>query len=93
MTCTHQQFDADVRVARLEDIGAFMAEVRIKCLHCGVSFQFLGLPAGCMLNGATVSLDGLEANLAICPQGAKPSPMQVVGYTITGSGPGPAGHN
>ena len=67
----HEDFDATVAVARLEDTGRFMCEVRIKCVGCGVPFQFPGLD----LDGARVSIDGLEANIAICPNGMKPSPV------------------
>lgn len=69
MTCAHHNFDAQCRVARLENIGKFMLEVRIRCLDCGLPFQFVGLPPGLKFNGATVSVDGQEANLAIAPAG------------------------
>lgn len=83
--CPHMNFGADCRVARLEDSGRFMLEVSVRCLDCGQPFQFLGLPPGLKLNGATVSLDGLEANIAICPQGARPNPLQgLQGYTVEG---------
>lgn len=74
--CPHTSFDAKVGVARLEDSGRFMAEVRIRCLDCDRPFQFLGLKPGLDLSGATVSLDGLEANIAICPEGTAPNPFQ-----------------
>jgi hypothetical protein len=74
--CKHMNFDAHVAVARLEDIGKFNAEISIKCLECGTPMQFLGLAPGLKLTGAAVSVDGLEARLAICPQGAQPSPLQ-----------------
>jgi hypothetical protein len=79
-------FDAQVRVARLEDSGRFVAEVRIHCVDCKTLFQFAGLPPGVNLDGATVSLDGLEANIAIHPQGVRPTPLQgLMGYTISQS--------
>lgn len=81
--CEHFNFDASVRVARLEDIGRFMAEVRIVCKDCGVPMQFMGLPTGLNFGGPTVSLDGLEANLAIYPEGQRPNPLQeLMGYTV-----------
>jgi len=84
--CTHQNFDASCRVARLEDTGRFMLEVTVHCTDCKRPFQFLGLQPGLNFDGATVSLDGLEANLAICPQGQRPNPFQVLqGYTIRGT--------
>lgn len=63
--CKHENFAAQVDVNRLEDSGRFTADVRIACSQCGTPFRFLGLPAGVDLNGATVSVDGTEARLAI----------------------------
>lgn len=83
MMCEHYNFDATVRVARIEDKGRFMAEIRITCRDCGTPMQFMGLEAGLNFDGATVSLDGLEANIGIHPQGLRPSPMQkLMGYRI-----------
>lgn len=84
--CDHTNFDASVRVARIEDKGRFMAEVRIACKDCGQPFQFMGLQPGLNFDGATVSLDGLEANIGIHPQGLRPNPMQkLMGYTVESS--------
>lgn len=81
MTCKHESFDANVRVARIEDTGRFMAEIRITCRDCLVPMQFMGLQPGLNFDGATVSLDGLEANIGIHPQGQRPSPLQkLMGY-------------
>ena len=74
-TCRHMNFKANVNVARLEDSGRFMADVRITCTDCGLPFQFNGLPAGLATNGAAVSVDGLEARLSISPQGSVSSPL------------------
>jgi hypothetical protein len=82
MTCKHENFHAKVAVARLEDIGGFMAEITIKCSQCDLPFQFLGLEPGLDMQGARVSIDGLEANIAICPQGSKPNPFQRMRYNI-----------
>lgn len=81
--CKHMNFNASVAVARLENIGRFMAEVRIHCAECKKPFQFLGLEPGIDLNGARVSIDGLEANIAICAQGERPSPMQSMSFGVT----------
>jgi hypothetical protein len=74
--CAHMNFSADVIVARLEDSGRFMAEVKVKCADCGEPFQFLGLEPGLDLSGARVSIDGLEANMAIAPTSQVMSPLQ-----------------
>jgi hypothetical protein len=87
MTCEHQEFGGDIKVARLTEVEGgpatgFMAELRISCRQCGVPMQFLGLEAGLDLQGARVSLDGLEANIAITPQGTRPNPMQRMVYSV-----------
>ena len=81
--CDHHNFKTDVRIARIEDKGRFMAEIRIHCTDCGTPMQFIGLKNGLDYNGATVSLDGLEANIGIHPQGESPSPLQqLMGYQV-----------
>ena len=81
--CKHMNFDASVGVARIEDKGRFMAEIRIHCKDCRVPFQFMGLKNGLDFDGATVSLDGLEANIGIHPKGLRPNPFQkLMGYSI-----------
>lgn len=74
--CKHLNFMAQVNVARLEDSGRFMAEIAIHCTDCGEKFQFLGLDPGLNLNGAAVSVDGLEAHIAIAPNSQVMSPLQ-----------------
>jgi hypothetical protein len=81
--CGHQNFSAKVAVARLEDTRQFMAEIKICCADCEQPFQFLGLEPGIDLQGARVSIDGLEANIAISPVGAKPNPLQRMAVNIT----------
>lgn len=76
MTCKHMNFGATVNIARLEDSGRFMAEVSVKCVDCGEQFQFLGLEPGLNLNGSAVSIDGLEAFIAIAPNSQVMSPLQ-----------------
>ena len=79
--CQHMNFEASVNVARIEDKGRFLAEIRIRCKDCGTQFQFMGLKPGFDYNGATVSLDGLEANIGIHPEGVRPNPLQeLMGY-------------
>lgn len=81
--CVHMNFTANVTVNRLEDNGQFNADVTIKCAECGIPFRFLGLPMGMNLQGAAVSVDGLEARLAILPQARVPGPLEgFTGYSI-----------
>jgi hypothetical protein len=84
--CKHMNFEANVAVARIEDIGRFVATVKIHCTECGTPFQFLGVQPGFSYGHPTVRLDGLEADLPICPQGAQPTPMQgLMGYDLKGT--------
>lgn len=83
INCQHRDFSSDVKVAVLEDSGRYIAEIRITCTGCGTPMQFMGLEPGLNLDGATCSLDGLEANIGIHPQGQRPNPMQkLMGYKI-----------
>lgn len=81
--CQHMSFSAHVAVNRLEDRGLFMSEITICCDECKLPFQFLGLEAGLHLRGASVSLDGLEARIAIAPQGSVASPIDRIAGAIT----------
>ncbi len=85
MKCNHDDFLANVRVDKL-DSGHIRASLTIKCNACGVSFRFLGLPAGVDLSGASVSVDGTEARLAIGTNETVvniiESPSSVLGYTV-----------
>jgi hypothetical protein len=82
MTCMHDDFSAQLRFVRFEDTGGFMLEMTISCKSCGVPMQFLGLQAGMDLQGATVSLDGVELRIAMCPQGQKPNPFQRMAFGV-----------
>ncbi len=65
--CTHDKFQIFADVTKLIDIGGFIVDARIVCLECGTPFCFLGLPMGVNLNAPSVSMDGLEARLPLCP--------------------------
>jgi hypothetical protein len=82
--CQHNKnHNVEAKIACFENRpNGFMAELRITCGDCGKPFQFLGLEPGLDTQGARVSIDGLEANIAICPEGAKPSPLQRLSYNI-----------
>lgn len=87
--CAHMNFHADVRVGRhLDDatethVIGYSAEIRVKCAECGKPFQFLGLPMGVDTHGARVSVDGLEARLALSPEGVQPSPINRMQFNIS----------
>lgn len=87
--CEHERFQAKVDVNRLTKVEGgpvtgYVAEVTVWCLDCAKKFQFLGLEPGYDTQGARVSLDGLEANLALLPEGVKPNPFQRLAYNIRG---------
>ena len=85
MTCEHHHFCGEFIVNRIEDIGRIVAEVRIHCTDCKQPFQFIGCSPGFNYDGPTVSLDGLELNVPICPQGATPTPLQgLLGFSVKG---------
>lgn len=87
--CKHEQFEAKVAVHRLEDSGRFSADIQIICVACKEPFRFLGLPPGIDLNGATVSVDGTEARLAIGPKESVASFLDgncPVGFTVRREG-------
>jgi hypothetical protein len=66
--CTHPEFHANVAVARIEDVGKFVAEIRVRCVRCGEPFRFVGVPAGLSYDHPMVSIDGLELNAPIEPE-------------------------
>ena len=44
--CTHESFRVDAKIARVLDVGKFVAEIQIRCQDCGEPFRFVGVPAG-----------------------------------------------
>lgn len=87
--CDHNNFAAEVAVARLTStdggpVTSYLAEIRIRCEQCGIPFEFRGLETGLNLQGAAMSIDAQEANLAIIPQGTEPTPLDIIGYRIRG---------
>lgn len=67
--CEHLQFRVDASVNFLQDNNRYMLDLRVTCEKCGKPFRFLGLSAGVDLDGAAVSVDGLEGHFAIAPKG------------------------
>jgi hypothetical protein len=88
--CEHLNFRANVEVNRLEKgeggpVYRYQADIRITCDECGLPFRFIGLPAGMDLNGAAVSIDGLEGRFAIAPKGEVLTPLEstdIQGFTV-----------
>ena len=66
--CTHETFHADVKVARILDVGKFVAEITVKCMDCGEPFRFVGVAAGLSYEHPQCSIDGLELFAPIEPE-------------------------
>lgn len=70
MSCSHEEFRADVDVTRVlngvpeEDGGelvAFAADIRVTCVRCGEPFGWRGVPCGVSVVGQPMrSADALE---------------------------------
>ena len=89
MSCAHLNFRAQVNVTRMTEderpaspVRGFMCDITVNCAECGLPFQFLGLEPGLDTQGARVSIDGLEAHIALSPQGARPSPLQRIAFNV-----------
>lgn len=70
MACQHEDFEANVAVGRITDDDggdaiAFVAEVRVRCVDCGVEFGFRGMDPGLAYDSPTRSPDALEARLPL----------------------------
>lgn len=85
--CKHMRYDAQVRVARIEDIGRFVAEVTIRCAECDTPVSVPRPATRLQLRRRRrCALDGLEADLPICPRGVQPTPLHgLMGYTVKGT--------
>jgi hypothetical protein len=73
-TCYHENFQAQVTVARIENEKEpfslpryYYAEVRINCAECQVEFHFVGIPGGLSPFMPSVSVDGCELRAPIVP--------------------------
>jgi hypothetical protein len=82
--CKHPDFDATVVVNKLPDVNRYIMDLKLSCKECKEPFIFLGLPFGVDLTGASVSIDGTEARLAIAPksQGLSGLDKRVRGFTV-----------
>lgn len=100
MSCQHENFESDVAVGRIAaeedgDIVIFVADVRVKCVDCGESFGFRGLPPGMSWGEPTRTVDALEACLPLLSPSdlalsgplpglsADPPPPPMPGFGIT----------
>lgn len=87
--CRHEQFEAEVSVARITDgengpPTAFVAHLRIVCAVCREQFVFPGLPRGLSALEPTCEFDRSEARLPIRPASVAVAdgPPAFPGYVI-----------
>lgn len=84
--CPHMNFGAKADIHRLtkEDgrVTGYIAEFTVTCTDCGTPFQFLGLNPGMDTRGATVSMDGREARIALAPEGQEMNPLERMVFSI-----------
>jgi hypothetical protein len=73
--CDHLLFRANVNVTRMEETGTYSADISINCHQCGMSFDFVGAPVGCVDHYRPITnLAGNELRVPIVPQGQKQKP-------------------
>ena len=82
MACAHQEFYARVAVNRIEDKGAFMADVSIACRQCGLPFHFLGVPLGLSFGRPMASIDQTELRVPIAPGAVRPEASGVARFEV-----------
>jgi hypothetical protein len=82
--CAHTKtHTTTTEINHFADSGGYMVEIGVKCGECGQPFRFLGLPLGLNLNGATISIDGLTARLAVAPANRSLHPLEgVTGFGV-----------
>ena len=81
LDCEHEDFAVAAAIARVVDSGNIVAEFRVICVHCHEPMRFLGVPAGAHPGHPTCTIDGLELQAPIEPQG-EPQLHAVASYTL-----------
>lgn len=79
--CKHENFAASVIVNRLEDSGAFVCDIRVKCSDCKTEFEFPDPPFGLSSHEVCVSMDGKELRVPCKPSGQKAFPV-FAGFSV-----------
>lgn len=67
MSCSHDGFTGEVKIARLDDTGQFVAEIQVRCAECGLPFRFLGPPTGLSFAHPTVDVPATTLHAPIAP--------------------------
>lgn len=84
-TCEHPDFHAEVDVNRLSDVGAFAADIRIRCVTCDEPFVFIGsMASGLSGSEPMVNIDGTELHAPIQPRSwGRTGLIGRMSYTVT----------
>lgn len=72
MSCQHEQFECVAKIGRLTDgddgpVTGYAADIRIRCIQCGMPFEFIGVPGGYSPAQPMVSFDATELRAPIRP--------------------------
>lgn len=89
--CPHQDFEATVTVSRIgtEETAdgtprAYVADIRVKCAHCGEPFRWTGVNAGLSFAHPMVSVDETELHAPLRPASTDPDfGMGIPGFAIS----------
>ena len=74
LTCTHEEFDASVGVARImsdddsdPQVVGYSAEIKVNCRDCQEPFRWSGVRTGLVPNEPMCSADGTELRAPLRP--------------------------
>lgn len=75
--CPHEDFAAHVEISRLANVeggpvNAYVADVRVECIGCGLPFVWIGPPVGLSPRQPMTSVDGTELRAPLRPFDAPP---------------------
>lgn len=70
--CKHEIFECQCSVGRLTDgypgpVTGYMVDIHIKCVQCGIPFEFIGVPGGYSPGQPMVNFDATELRAPIKP--------------------------
>lgn len=73
MQCKHEQFECNASVTRLTDdtdsekITGYTTDITVKCIQCGIPFEWIGIPGGYSPSQPMVNFDGTVLRAPIKP--------------------------
>ena len=84
--CEHMNFSANCAVGRLVEennsqVNAFVAEIKIHCIDCGLPFEWIGFTAGFRDDAPRVDTSAQELRAPIKPKGCLAMPG-IPGYDV-----------